>query len=84
MKGIAATALCLVALMVAIKDGRILKTTGLTGSCTRVVQTPDADYEACKPGKLEGRPDLTKRGCKPAGFKGTLQYWRCQSETQPD
>ena len=84
MKGIAATALCIVAVMVALKDGRVLHSSGLTGSCSRVAQTADAEYEACKPGKLEGRPDLTKRGCKSVGFKGNLQYWRCQADTQPD
>jgi len=78
MKGIAVVAACLVALMAAVKDGRVLQTSGLTGSCAHVVTTVDgAEYEACRAGKLEGRPDLTKRGCKAAGFKGALQYWRC-------
>jgi hypothetical protein len=84
VKGIVAIAVCIVALMVAIKDGRVLHTAGLTGVCSPVSQTVDgAELEACKPGKLEGRPDLTKRGCKAAGVKDALEYWRCPAGVQP-
>jgi hypothetical protein len=66
------------AAMVAIKDGRILRTTGLTGSCSVVQRVADGgEVDACRPGKLEGRPDLSKRGCTAAGATGTLEYWRC-------
>jgi hypothetical protein len=84
VKGIVVIAVCIVAAMVAIKDGRILHSTGLTATCSKVATTPAADIEACKAGKLEGKPDLTKRGCKFAGIVKDLQYWRCPSETQPD
>jgi hypothetical protein len=73
-----AVAALILILMVAIKDGRILRTSGLTGSCS-VVQT-DADgtqLESCRPGKLEGRPDLTRRGCTDTGRSGNNEYWRC-------
>ena len=40
--------------------------------------------EACKPGKLEGRPDLTKRDCITAGIAGKLEYWRCPAEHPGD
>jgi hypothetical protein len=33
--------------------------------------------EACRAGKLEGSPDLTRQGCRAAGVNGTLEYWRC-------
>jgi hypothetical protein len=79
VKGIVAVAACIVALMVAVKNGRVLQTAGLTGSCSHYSETPDAEYESCKPGKLEGLPDLTKRGCKSAGVKGKVEYWRCPS-----
>jgi hypothetical protein len=78
IKRIVLTATLVLALMVAIKDGRILSKTGLTGSCA-VVQT-DADgsqLEACQAGKLEGLPDLKRQGCKDAGVSGTYAYWRC-------
>ena len=84
MKGIVAVAVCIVAFMVVLKDGRVLQSAGLTGSCAHVAQTADgAEFEACKAGKLEGLPDLTKRGCKAAGTKGVLQYWRCPADVQP-
>jgi hypothetical protein len=77
VKGILAVAVCIVALMVVLKDGRLLQTTGLTGTCSHYSQTADAEFEVCKPGKLEGLPDLTKRGCKIAGTKGKVEFWRC-------
>ena len=70
---------CLIlAAMVAVKDGRILRTTGLTGSCS-VVQTytDSSELVACSSGKLEGRPDLSHRGCRAVGYVGQRQAWRC-------
>jgi hypothetical protein len=78
LKPIIAVAACVFAFMVLVKDGRVLRTTGLTGYC-RVVQTlPDSsELAACRAGKLEGRADLSHRGCRAVGFKGPDQYWRC-------
>ena len=67
-----------VALMIGVKDGKILKTTGLTGSC--VVARTNADstqLEACRAGKLQGKPDLSANGCKDVGAQGPYEYWRC-------
>jgi hypothetical protein len=84
VKGIVVVAALIVALMVVIKDGRVLQSAGLTGGCSHVSAASDgAEYEACKPGKLEGLPDLTKRGCKPAGTVGRVQYWSCPADVQP-
>jgi hypothetical protein len=84
VKGIAVVAVCILAAMIAIKDGRLLRTSGLTATCSKVASLPQADVEACRPGKLEGRPDLTKRGCKFVSSVKAVEYWRCPSETQPD
>jgi hypothetical protein len=64
--------------MGAIKDGRILHNAGLTGSCA-VAQTlaTGEQIEACRSGKLEGAPDLTRNGCSDAGAYSGLVYWRC-------
>jgi hypothetical protein len=64
--------------MGAIKDGRILRNAGLTGSCA-VAQTlgNGEQIEACSSGKLEGAPDLTRNGCTDAGLYAGLVYWRC-------
>jgi len=68
--------------MVAIKDGRILRTTGLTASCSVVQRAADGvELDACRPGKLEGRPDLSRRGCTDAGVSGRYEYWSCPSAT---
>jgi hypothetical protein len=70
------------AAMVAIKDGRILRTAGLTASCSVVQRTAEGvELDACRPGKLEGRPDLSRRGCTNAGLSGTYEYWRCPAPT---
>jgi hypothetical protein len=70
------------ALMVGAKDGRLLDRAGLTGSCTSVAG-PRGDpmaWEACRPGKLEGYPDLTRRSCTPERRVARLQYWRCPAK----
>jgi hypothetical protein len=65
-------------LMVAVKDGRILRRTGLIGACTMAQTLSDGtQVEACRAGKLEGSPDLTRQGCRVAGVSGTFEYWRC-------
>jgi hypothetical protein len=66
------------AVMLAAKDHRLMRKYGLTAAC-RVVQTqPDgSQLAACHPGKLEGRPDLSARGCMDAGIAGTVEYWKC-------
>jgi hypothetical protein len=84
LKPIFVVAACIFALMLVVKDGRVLRTSGLTASCSAVVgSTGDAVVEACKPGKLEGRPDLTKRACTAVGIDGRLEYWRCPADLQP-
>jgi hypothetical protein len=68
----------IVALMVVVKDGRLLRNAGLTGSCT-VAQTfgDGTQLESCHPGKLAGRPDLSRQGCRNVGLTGANEYWRC-------
>jgi len=64
--------------MFAVKDGRIVRDVGLSASCSVVQGTADgARIEACRPGKLEGLPDLSRVGCTSAGIAGKLAYWSC-------
>jgi hypothetical protein len=66
------------ALMIAVKDGRVLRTAGLTGACSMAQRLADGtQLEVCRSGKLAGRPDLSRNGCTEAGVAGTTQYWRC-------
>jgi len=81
LKRVIAVAVCILAVMIAIKDGRVLRTTGLTGSCSAVqTRTDGSELEACRAGKLEGRPDLSARGCTSFGIRGTLEYWHCPAD----
>ena len=36
-------------------------------------------WEACRPGRLEGRPDLKRKSCEPVGLAEGVEYWRCPS-----
>jgi hypothetical protein len=80
IKRIVAVATVVLAVMIGIKDGRVLKKSGLTGSCSVVqVGADGSQVEACRAGKLEGMPDLRRQGCKDAGESGPYDYWRCPS-----
>jgi hypothetical protein len=73
---------CLVlAGMVIVKDGRILRHAGLTASCSEIprrgAQAQDAIVEACKRGRLEGYPDLSQRSCDSIGMRRRVEYWSC-------
>jgi hypothetical protein len=78
LRRVLAVAVVVLALVVALKDGRLLRTAGLTGSCSVVQQFPGgSELAACRSGKVEGRPDLSHRGCRLVGRNRTFQYWRC-------
>ena len=71
----------IVGVMVGIKDGRPLERTGVMSSCTAVA-APKAQtgyWHACRAGKLEGRPNLTRHSCVSHGVVGAFEYWRCPS-----
>ncbi len=67
-----------IALMVGIRDGSLLKVGGLTGTCSTTYTSLDGTaLEACRAGKLEGFPDLSKHGCTNVGERGKAEYWSC-------
>jgi hypothetical protein len=78
LKPIIVVGICIFALMLAIKDGRVLRVAGLTGSC-KVVQTlsDSSQLDICHSGKLEGRPDLSHRACTSIEIVGKNEYWHC-------
>lgn len=78
IKRVVAVGILIVALMLVIKDGRVPRIVGLIGRCS-IVQTfgDGTQLEACLPGKLAGRPDLSRQGCRDIGTKDTAAYWRC-------
>ena len=78
-----AAAVLVLAFMLAVKDGRVLSRTGLTGSCSTVQTVSDgSSWEACRSGRLEGAPDLRNRGCTSRATQGGLQYWLCPAAVE--
>jgi hypothetical protein len=73
-----------VALLVTMKDGRALRDTGLIASCTAIAAPAGQEgyWEACRPGKLEGRPNLKRKSCESVGLSAGIEYWRCPSPVQ--
>ncbi|HEV7133957.1 MAG TPA: hypothetical protein VGN27_09540 [Gaiellaceae bacterium] len=83
IKRVVVVGVVILALMIVVKDGRVLRDAGLTGSCS-IAQTfgDGTQLEACRAGKLAGRPDLSHDGCKDVGVTGTYEYWRCPASVQ--
>jgi hypothetical protein len=78
IKRIVIAGVLVLALMIAVKDGRILRDTGLTGTCSTAQTLKDGtQLEACRSGRLAGRPDLSRQGCTVAGPTATYEYWHC-------
>jgi hypothetical protein len=78
VRGIIVAGVLAASLMGAIKDGRVLHFAGLTAKCTVFERFQDgSELDACRPGKLEGMPNLAQRGCFSNGRNGTYEYWRC-------
>jgi hypothetical protein len=64
--------------MLIVKDGRVLRGVGMIGSCSVYATAIDGmQWETCKPGKLEGWPDLSSRGCRSQGVSGRFELWQC-------
>lgn len=83
LKRVVAVAVVILALMVAVRNGRVLHIAGLTGSCS-VIQTfsDGSQVEACHPGKVGGRPDLTRQNCTSAGLTSSDEYWKCPAAVE--
>ena len=78
LKRVLTVAVAVLAVLVIFKNGRLLRTSGLTGSCAVVRQFSDSsELAACRAGRLEGHPNLSHRGCRIAGHNQAFDYWRC-------
>jgi hypothetical protein len=65
--------------MVLVKDGRVLAQAGLLSSCESVA-TPAGKtgyWQACRAGRLDGHPDLSRQLCKTHTMAENVEYWRC-------
>ena len=80
-KGVVVAAVLIAALMVGIRNGYILRTAGLAGSCTLVQRLADgSQLVTCQKGKIGGRPDLSRRNCTSSGVTGTSESWKCPAD----
>jgi len=68
-----------IGLMVAIKDGRILRDAGLLSTCTPVVENNQSEPTllSCTKGSLDGWPNETNNSCNLIAVHPTREYWRC-------
>jgi hypothetical protein len=82
MRGVVVAAILIFALMVAVKDGRLMRKAGLSGGCT-VIATESEEtgtWQACTPGKLQGAPDLTRQSCTSVKKVDDTEYWHCPAD----
>jgi hypothetical protein len=66
--------------MAVVADGRVIERAGLVGRCTAASPGTDDEagsWQACHPGLLEGRPDLSKKSCVSKFVRGDVEYWLC-------
>jgi hypothetical protein len=83
VKGVIVVAILIAAAMAVVKDGRALRSVGLTSSCSTVSRNADGtQVAACRAGKLEGAPDLSMHGCTIVGGTKSLRYWHCPSAVE--
>ena len=68
-----------IGVMVAIKDGRILRDAGLLSSCTPVAAGTQngPTVLSCTKGRLDGWPNETHNSCNLIAVHPTREYWRC-------
>ena len=76
---IAIAAAVVVAAMLVAKETTVLQRTGLLSSCSAVAAqgANETSWQACRAGKLDGRPDLSRKSCTARGIVGEVEYWRC-------
>jgi hypothetical protein len=83
VKGVIVVAILIASAMAVVKDGRALRSVGLTSSCTTVARNADGtELAVCRAGKLEGAPDLGMHGCTIVSGTQSLRYWHCPSAVE--
>jgi hypothetical protein len=69
--------------LLAVKNGWVLRQSGLIGSCAvYATATTGAQQEKCISGRLDGRPTLAGKGCTLQSTFGKTQYWLCPAPVQ--
>ena len=85
MRPIAVAAVAVLLAAAAVKDGRVLERTHLVGACSTMATPRGASgtWEACRPGRLAGRPDLSVRSCTRRDLVAEVELWRCPGASAP-
>jgi hypothetical protein len=70
-----------IGVMAAIRDGRVLRDSGLLSSCSSLVVDgqPDSTMQQCTKGRLDGFPDLTNKSCQLVSQGAKRDLWRCDA-----
>jgi hypothetical protein len=65
-----------------VRHEHVLERARLLSSCApaQVAAQPDADWLACRAGRLDGFPNLRGDSCTFSSERGGLQYWLCPAE----
>ncbi len=68
-------------LMAAIRNGTVLRDSGLLSSCSSVIVDGkvDATMQQCTKGRLDGFPDLTNKSCQLVSQGAKREFWRCDA-----
>jgi hypothetical protein len=75
---IVAVGAVLIALMITVKDQRLLQRAHLIGSCSTLWRESDgSEWRACVPGRLSGRPGMELTSCTDMGRRGNAELWSC-------
>ena len=78
MLRIVAVGAVLIALMITVKDQRLLQRAHLIGSCSTFAQAEDgSELRSCVPGRLSGRPGMELTSCTDMGRRGNAELWSC-------
>jgi len=68
----------LIALLITVKDQRLLQRAHLVGFCSTFAQEHDgSEWRSCVPGRLSGRPSLELNSCTDFGRRGSAELWNC-------
>jgi hypothetical protein len=70
-----------IGVMAAIKDGTVLRDSGLLSSCNSVTVNGQVDptMQQCTKGRLDGFPDLTNKSCHLVSQNSKRDLWRCDA-----
>jgi hypothetical protein len=67
-----------IALLITVKDRRLLQRAHLVGYCSTVARAEDGtEWRSCVPGRLSGRPGLELNSCTDHGRRGSAEIWSC-------